>query len=232
VTEEVIQLRSNLARACLPVTRKRAAGRRRLEWANSLCALFLIVGLLGKQPLPAAPKPPPLPEQPVPIVLEPLTPPPATTEQKVEPQDQEQKQEAPQYVAVTINSPAINFSVPTIGNILVPIGAAPAPPPKELQQVVRAKAAPMNIASTGAGGDRPKPDYPEMAEKFGQQGSVELLITVNDVGEATDVTVKETSGFPILDHHAVTYVKHHWIVPPSNGGHVFLTRIDYQLKSQ
>ena len=61
------QLKSDLARVCIP-----APGRtvpRRLAWANSISLLFLLIGIGGAQSrLPALMAVPPL-EQPVPVIV-------------------------------------------------------------------------------------------------------------------------------------------------------------------
>lgn len=131
---------------------------------------------------------------------------------------------------MTLDSPAISFSVPTIGNVLVPNAIAQAPPgaPPKAPAVVHPE--PKTIGSTGEGGDRPQPPYPEMALKFGEQGTVVLLLTVDDSGLVESITVKETSGSAILDRSALDFVKRHWIVPPGKGGRVFQATISYQIK--
>jgi protein TonB len=226
----VYQLRSELARVCLPAPERDAY--RRLAWVNSVCIFFLIIGVVGaRSRLPVPMRPPPI-EQPIPVVIEPLvTPPPSTEVKQVEPQNQDEKQIAPRVVAVTMNTPAINFSVPTIGNLVVPVAAAPAPPAAELSQAAPVAQAPATTADTGDRGDRPRPDtYPREAIELGQQGTVKLLLTVDDVGAVTSVTVKESSGYPTLDRDAVKWVRHHWIQPPIYGSHVFSTAIQYVLK--
>jgi periplasmic protein TonB len=225
-------LRSELARVCLPAPERDAY--RRLAWANSVCIFFLIIGVVGaRSRLPVPSRPPPI-EQPVPIVIEPLPPPPPSTEVKqIEPQNEDQKEIAPQVVAVTLNTLAIDFSVPTIGNLVVPMSAAPAPPPVELRQAETApvKQGPTTTGDTGDRGDRPRPaHYPEQARQWGQQGTVVLLLTVDDVGAVTSVIVKTSSGSAILDRDAAKWVKHHWIQPPINGSHVFQTSVKYVLE--
>lgn len=132
---------------------------------------------------------------------------------------------------MTPNSPAINFSVPTIGNVLVPNAIAQAPPIAPLRPAAVVRHEPKTIGSTGEGGDRPQPPYPEMALKFGQQGTVVLLLTVNDSGLVESAEIKETSGSPILDRSALEFVKRHWIVPPGKSGRVFEATISYQIKT-
>ncbi|HEX3716893.1 MAG TPA: TonB family protein [Verrucomicrobiae bacterium] len=223
------QLKSDLARVCLPSHRDNA--HRRLAWVNSVCVFFLIIGILGARPQLPLPKHPPPIEQAIPVIVEPLAAPPPSAEPKqVEPQNDE-KQIAPQVVAVTLNTPAIDFSVPTVGNIVVPMAAAVAPPPVELRQQAPTRQAPMMAAQTGEGGDRPAPSaYPELAQQLGQQGTVMLQFTVDDVGKITSISVKKSSGSSILDRDALNWVRRHWIQPPTEGCHGFLAPIRYQLQ--
>jgi len=224
------QLKSDLALACFPSPERNV--QRRLAWVNSICIFFLLIGITGAPTrLPTLMNPPPL-EQPIPVILEPLsTPPPTAATKQSEPQNQDEKQIAPRVVAVTLNTPQVVFSVPTIGNVMVPMSAAPAPPPVELRPAAQSKPGPVMTRNTGAGGDRPTPDtYPQMALDLGQQGTVVLLFTVDDVGAITSVSIQETSGFPILDRSARDWVKRHWSQPPVNGNHVFQTSIHYQIK--
>lgn len=223
------QLKSELARVCLPAPDRDAF--RRLSWVNSLCFFFLLIGVAGaRSRLPVTQLPPPI-EQAIPVVIEPLaTPPPSTEQKQIEPQTEDEKQIAPRIVAVTLNTPSIDFSVPTIGNLVVPMSAALAPPPADLRQSAPIRQAPMMTGSTGEGGDRPQPPYPEMALQMSQQGTVLLLLTVDDVGAVTSISIKETSGSPLLDHNTVSWIKRHWIQPPINGSHFFQVSISYKLQ--
>jgi periplasmic protein TonB len=225
------QLKSDLARVCLP-TPERVASRR-LGWANSISLLFLVIGIVGAQSrLPARRALPPL-EQPALVIVEPLPPvaPPAAEQKPSEQQNEDDKPETPRFQAVTIDTPAINFAVPTPGSLLVPMAVAPTPGEVALKKAAPVQHDPTTIASTGQGGDRPAPDqYPEYALKFGQQGTVVLLVTVDDAGKVVSAEIKESSGSPILDDDAQKWVKRHWIIPPANGGHLYLAPIRYQLR--
>jgi len=120
------QLKSDLARACLPAPDRSAW--QRLAWVNSLCILFLLVGVFGAQSRVAPLKRPPPPDQPVPVIIEPLpATPPAADQKETAQNNDDEKQDAPRVVAVTLDTPSINFAVPTIGNLLVPISAAHPP---------------------------------------------------------------------------------------------------------
>ncbi|MGP8197920.1 MAG: energy transducer TonB [Limisphaerales bacterium] len=227
---ESYQLQSDLARVCLPYPQGHP--QRTLAWVNSICFLFLLVALFGVRPRLPAPRPVPPLDEPLPIVVQPLPQkPPPQTEQPDKEESNKDKAPPPRLVVVTPNSPAISFSVPTIGNVLVPNAIAQAPPaasPNAPAVVHNNK--PSTIGSTGEGGDRPQPPYPEMALKFGEQGAVVLLFTVDDSGLIESITVKETSGSAILDRSALDFVKRHWIVPPGRGGRVFQATISYQIK--
>jgi protein TonB len=227
------ELKSELARVCLP--RPQVHAQRNLAWTNSICLLFLVIGLAGFRPQP----PPPMQvkplEEPTPVIIEPTPPPPPAADAKPEEEQREQPQaEAPRIVVVTPDSPAVLFSVPTAGNLVVPIAQAQAPPPAPLQPATpaaRKEPQPSLLGNTGEGGDRPAPPYPRIAEELGQQGSVVLLLTVDAAGVVTSVEVKETSGSSILDHASVDYVKRHWTVAPGAPGRLFQATINYVLKS-
>jgi len=224
------QLKSELARFCLPAPERDAY--RRLAWVNSLCLLFLLIGVFGAQNKLPVPKHAPPIEQPVPIVVEPL-PPSAPEPKPVERLNEDEKPKAQPSVAVTLNTPAIHFAVPTIGNLVVPLSAAPTPPADDLSKAAPVvRPAPLVIASTGAAGDRPQPPYPQMALQMRQQGTVVLLFTVDDVGAITSISVKESSGSALLDHDALEWVKRHWIQPPVHGGHLFQVLISYKIQSE
>lgn len=227
---ESYHLRSDLARVCLP--RPEGHPQRALAWVNSICMLFLLMAWTGIRPrLPLPRKVPPLETQ-VSIVIQPLpqTLPPQAEQAKQE-ETTDEKNLAPRVVVVTPNSPAINFSVPTIGNVIVANAIAQAPPVAQLKTVAPVREEPKRIGSTGEGGDRPQPPYPEMALKFGQQGTVTLLFAVNDSGLIESINIKETSGSPILDRGAMEFVKRHWIVPPGKNGRIFEAAISYQIKT-
>jgi protein TonB len=224
------ELKSEMARVCLP--RPHVHARRNLAWTNSICLLFLIIGLVGFRPAP----PPPITVKPLeeaaPIVIEATPPPQPSSQPKPEdtPKDQDNTP-APKVVLVALDSPKFDFSVPTIGNVLVPNSMAQAPPPAPLRQALpeRKPPQPSLLNNTGAGGDRPAPPYPKLALESGQQGSVVLLMTVNEAGVVTAVEIKETSGSSILDHYSMDYVKRHWTVDAGAPGRLFQATLNYVL---
>jgi len=122
--------------------------------------------------------------------------------------------------------------VPTPGSLLVPMSVAPTPVQVPLSRAAPVRHEPTTVQSTGQGGERPRPDrYPDLAQKMEVQGTVVLLLTVDDAGKVVSADIKESSGSPILDEDAQKWVKRHWIIPPANGGHLFLAPIKYVLRA-
>jgi len=218
------ELKDELARLCLP-----AASRdpnRKLAWANSICILFLIIGIIGAKPGRVSIQSPPPLEEVIPTIIEPLPPLNPAEEQKPE-ENEPQKSETTQVVVVTPDAPNINFSVPTIGNLVAPTAMASAPPLNPMQPA-QLNRVPANLLSTGVGGERPQPPYPKIALEQGEQGSVILSITADETGNIAAIEIKESSGYPILDRSALDFVKRHWIVP-SGGARIYEATITYKL---
>lgn len=216
------ELKSELARYCLP-----SAGEDRnlkLAWVNSVCILFLFIGIVGaRRGIISIKTVPPIREV-VPVVVIPVTPPPTEVPEKKEQPHEESQQ--PRVVVALPNTPNVNFSVPTIGNIVVPAALASAPPLNPLQAQPQVP----SVGNTGSGGDRPQPPYPQLAMQSGEQGTIVLLLKTDAAGNVASVEVKESSGFPFLDHATVEFVKNHWHLPTNAGTQVFQTSIIYKLQ--
>jgi periplasmic protein TonB len=222
-------LKSELAQFCLPEAKRDP--NRKLAWVNSICILFLLIGILGSKPATIKIKQPPPIEQPIPAIVEPLPPPPTHIEARQSPaQSEEPKPEVPQVVVVTPESPSINFSVPTIGQLVVPNAVATAPPAEPLKPITPARNEPISIGNTGQGGERPTPSYPEMAKQLNQQGTVVLYMTADERGLITSIKVLQSSGSSILDRSALDYVKRHWMLPAGAPGRIFEAPIKYSLE--
>src|SRR5580693_9173798 len=117
------ELKDELARLCLPQANRDA--NLKLAWVNSVCILFLVIGILGARRGLIAIKPAPPLEEIVPVVVEPVTLPPQETIEKKE--ADEDKNDTPRITVVIPQSPNISFSVPTIGSLVVPASLASAP---------------------------------------------------------------------------------------------------------
>ncbi len=221
-------LKSELAQFCLPASNRDP--NRRLAWVNSICILFLLIGLAGGGNVAVKIISPPPLEEVVPTIFEPLPPPPATADQSKPEESTEPKPESPQVVVVTPDAPSINFSVPTIGNLVVPNAVAIAPPAEPTKTLTPLKTVPTVINTTGQGGDRPQPAYPKVALDLQQQGRVVIALTVDDAGRIISAEVKESCGYPILDRSALDSVKRHWVFPPGAPNRLFEAPINYVLR--
>jgi protein TonB len=222
-------LKSELTRLSLHATERETSGK--IAWVNSICILFLLIGIFGSRLGQASIKPLPPLEVAVSAIVEPAPPPPksASQEQQREPSENE-KPDTPQVAVVTPDAPNINFAVPTIGNLLVPNAVAKPPPLHPLQAPAALKQQPTLLETTGGGGERPAPPYPKIALDQGQQGRVLLLLSADEAGNIISVEIKESSGFPILDRSAVDFVKRHWAVP--KGVRLAEAPINYRLKAE
>jgi protein TonB len=170
-------------------------------------------------------------EEIAPVILEPAPPPQAVTVNKNENQNDQPPPEAPNVVVVVPNAPNINFSVPTIGNLIAPSALAKAPPLNPLQRV-----APVNqlaqISNTGSTGSRPQPPYPKLALEQGEQGTVALLMSADAAGNVTSIQIQGSSGFPILDRATADFIKRHWMLPSGGAtNQLFETSITYRLQT-
>ena len=224
------KLKDELARYCLPEANRNPD--RKFAWMNSICILFLLVGILGAKSGSISTKPVPPVEEATPVALEPIAPPPQPEpQQENQQQTEEQKQEAPQVVVVVPNAPNITFAVPTIGNLVAPSSLAQAPPLRPMQPPTALRSIPSTLTTTGTGGDRPQPPYPRIALDQGEQGSVTLLLTADEAGNIVSVEIKKSSGFPVLDHGTAEYVKRHWTVAPGAANRLFEATITYQLQA-
>jgi len=223
------ELESELGRASLHATDRDP--NRKLAWVNSVCILFLLIGIVGSKPASVRLKPLPPIEQVNAAIVEPLPPPPQIqAEQQPQEQNNQEPVDTPQVVVVTPESPTINFSVPTIGNLVVPNAVAQAPPVVPLKRVAALRSQPTVLNTTGSGGDRPQPPYPKIALEQAQQGSVTLRMTVDAAGLIQAIEVAQSSGFPILDRSAMDFVKRHWTVPPEKETRTYEATINYKLQ--
>lgn len=203
-----------------------------LAWVNSICAAFLLIGLLGLKPrtIVVQTKPTPANEavatiiEPVVMSAQPLT---AETPGDVT------GAVAPggQVVAVTLDTPAVVFAVPTVGNVLVPASLAQAPPANPMRNAASLQSMQVEtVGATGGGGSRPAPSYPLESLRAREHGTVVLLIEVDTTGKVAMVSVRESSGYRRLDAAAVAAVKQSWYFDPANGKRMFESPIVFRLQ--
>jgi len=55
-----------------------------------------------------------------------------------------------------------------------------------------------------------RPDYPPQSRKLSEEGTVRLVISIDERGYVSEAQIISSSGFPRLDEAAATWVKAHW----------------------
>jgi protein TonB len=69
--------------------------------------------------------------------------------------------------------------------------------------------------ASGVSGTHTIPDYPSLARRLSEQGSVRLSLTISPDGSVIAANVAQSSGFPDLDDAAVNWVLGHWKYKPA-----------------
>ena len=64
----------------------------------------------------------------------------------------------------------------------------------------------------------PHPSYPEEARRAGQEGVVNLRVSIDERGNVTGVAITRSSGFPLLDERARSVVAQRWRFRPARRG--------------
>jgi protein TonB len=219
----------DLARFCLEPDR--AESNRRLAWINSICLAYLIIGILGLHPPPLEVSKRVSLEEAVPTIIEPAVSPVQQVSPDSGPEAAASDSSAGNVIAVTLDSPSVAFSVPTVGNLLVPSSMAQAPPAHPMQGAVPLNTAKVElINTTGVGGRRPAPPYPYDSMMHKEQGTVVLFIEVDQSGRPSSVTVKDSSGFERLDRTSADWVKRYWFFGPGPAGRLYESPIIVQLQ--
>ncbi|MES2423625.1 MAG: TonB family protein [Pseudomonadota bacterium] len=162
------------------------------------------VAMLSEFIEPPAPKvtpQPPAPPAPVkqPVLKTPSPPPP------------------PQLAAIidTTPSPTAPTGVvdpPPPAPILAPVAVAPAPP---------APPAPPKVELPSSDADylqNPKPPYPPISKRLGEQGKVEIRVLINVNGTADKAEISKSSGYDRLDQSALSTVLRWRYVPGKRAG--------------
>lgn len=219
---ENYQLSDDLARLCLPQEFKDSY--RTLAWVNSICLLFLVVGLIGLKHPRVIQKPLSEVVDTVPVIFTPPEEPPKT-EPEVKPDEEPPRDttaETPQVVTVVAaaDSSAVAFAVPVQGAVAIAPTAAQATPPPPVTHAPPPRAVQFNPNSE-VGGSFPEPKYPASALRNQYQGTVVIEFVVDETGRLTSLKVQKSSGFPILDDEALETVKNRWRFAPGRPGYFF-----------
>lgn len=162
-----------------------------------------IIAELIEPPQPKVEPPPPTPKPPVPVKqpvrkIEPVLPPP------------------PMPVAIADPTPAPNAPTgvttpqPPAPPIAAPVAAAPvAPPPPPKVELPSSDADYLQ---------NPKPAYPAISKRLGEQGKVVIRVLIGADGIAQRAEIRQSSGYDRLDQAALTTVQRWRYVPGKRGG--------------
>jgi periplasmic protein TonB len=223
-------LSDDLARLCLPQEYKDT--NRKLAWVNSICALFLLIGVVGLKPPKIIVKPLSEPVEIVPVVFTPPQEPPPT-------QPQPQTDEPPPSFDAPADAPivatvvaadasAVAFAVPVQGPVILAPAQFAAPPPSKAYEPPKPKPTTF-IPSAASGGSYPDPSYPREELLARHQGTVMLNVVVDPDGTPSAVTVKDSSGYPGLDRYATQWIKSRWRWPAGETRYYYVP-IVYQIR--
>lgn len=217
-TSSPYRLSDELARLCLPQEYKDSY--RTLAWVNSICALFLLVGLVGLKAPRVIVRPLSEVSELVPVIwTPPEEQPKPTTEMQpddTEPQPTDTPTEVPQVVTVVAaaDPSAVAFAVPVPGAVSIAPMAHLATPPPPVINAPPPKPTTFNPHAGGSEGVFPDPEYPSLALRNQYQGTVIIEIMVEESGAISSVKVFKSSGFTILDDAALRVVQNRWRFPP------------------
>ena len=110
------------------------------------------------------------------------------------------------------NAPTGVVAPPTpLPPITAPVAAAPAPAP----------APPPKVELPSSDADylqNPKPIYPPMSKRLGEQGKVVVRVLIGVDGSAKQAEIRQSSGFDRLDLAALTTAQNWRYVPGKRGG--------------
>jgi TonB family protein len=209
------KLSSELARLSLPA--EYIDNYRRLAWVNSICFLFLLIGLIGIRSPAVMVKPLSKPPEVAELTLPPpdTQPKPPVEVKEEEPAPDDAPIETPQVATIVAaaDSPNVAFAVPVEGAVAITKEVRFAPPPPPKMQAAPPKPTQFDPNAMN-GGFFPDPSYPGFALRNRYQGTVVLEFTVEASGKVTSVKVQKTSGFPVLDEAAMKAVQERWRFPP------------------
>lgn len=165
---------------------------------------------------PAAPPAPPVPQPHKPTPAPPKPTPPKPTPPKPRPAPTPAPAPMPLAIAAPTPAPAAPVGVVQQQPAAAPVEAAPAPAPA-------APAAPPGPAIIQPSSDashlnNPKPVYPAVSKRLGEQGKIVLRVLIGTDGLPQKIEIKQSSGYERLDRQAVDTVSRWRFVPGTRNG--------------
>ncbi|MGE4242551.1 energy transducer TonB [Ramlibacter sp.] len=166
---------------------------------------------------------------PTPVEPKPVPPPPRPPEPKTPPKQKPTLPPAPQPVAraeapATPNAPTgVVEPQPPAPPIAAPVAPSPAPAPAPYVPPAPPPAPPsppkIELPSSDANYlQNPKPAYPPLSRRMGEQGTVMLRALIGADGNVQRVEILRSSGYDRLDQAALAAVRQWRFVPGKRGG--------------
>ncbi|MRT19152.1 energy transducer TonB, partial [Comamonas sp. CAH-2] len=106
------------------------------------------------------------------------------------------------------SAPAVNTAPP----------APPAPPAPSTPPATPSGGAVQLPSSDAAYLNNPRPGYPSISRRMGEQGKVLLRVMVSEQGLPQQIEIKTSSGYERLDKAAITSVQRWRFVPGKRNG--------------
>ena len=103
------------------------------------------------------------------------------------------------------------------------LSPATATPP--VQMAAKHKLSPQGSRAYPENDGNPPPKYPVLARRRGWQGTVQLSVWVLENGRVGDITIAESSGYPLLDKTALKAVTRYRFVPGRQGDRPVAMRV-------
>ncbi len=168
-------------------------------------------------PAPPIPRPAPTPPVPTPKPVTPNGPAKTAPKASVQPQQIQPRPLAIADPAPSPNAPAGSLA-PSPAATLAPLAAAPSAPATLAPAAPPAPAAVQLPSSDADYLQNPKPTYPPLSKRLGEQGKVIVRVLIGADGQPKKAEPKQSSGFERLDQAALTTVMKWRYVPGKRGG--------------
>lgn len=159
------------------------------------------------EPMPLAPPEPVVQPKPVP-----------KPQPKPQPKPKPKPQPLPKAVASPDPAPATAPTGTLDPEPTAPATPTPAPTAAQASTDTAAPAAIVMPSSSAAYLNNPRPSYPSISRRMGEQGKVMLRVFVNAQGQPEQIQIQQSSGFDRLDKAAVDAVRRWKFTPGSRNG--------------
>jgi len=125
-------------------------------------------------------------------------------------------------------SPKTSAPVPPKASAPVSPNPEPLPHNSETRKAVLAEITPAQFDAAYL--QNPKPVYPSLSRRMGEQGNVLLLVHVGENGQSESVKLKSSSGFSRLDDAAVKAVSGWRFIAAKQGGRLIASWVNVPVK--